>query len=432
MTPSGSRATATVAVLFAVAPSLAPEGALPAAVAARQSIHSSCLRSSASVDTHSASLRLRPAARSGSPKLPRTLSGASVAMSSSSATAGDGSPVRCVDAGCNLLDDMYRGTYHGKGKVRHEPDLDLVLRRAFEKGVTKAINLAWMVKESEKLMENDPRDEDGPVEEIGNIPLVFYTAGVHPNRCAEVFAEKAPSASSGGEGESEWSPKTEEQRQEIEQKLTQLASEGRASGNVVAVGECDINYARLRFCLKDIQKIRLRAQLEVARKTDLPLYLHNRDSGDDLYEMLSESQESALWGIVHSFDESVDVACKFLLLGLYIGINGCSLKTDYNLSVVEQLPLDRIVLETDWPWCDMRPFHAGSKYVEITFPTKKDKQYNRDLGNEHCVKNRTEPCHMAQVAAGIKGAEVKEVAEVCDWKNVHDLFGPLKKKSGGR
>ncbi|KAL7543426.1 hypothetical protein ACHAWF_007391 [Thalassiosira exigua] len=122
---------------------------------------------------------------------------------------------------------------------------------------------------------------------------------------------------------------------------------------------------------------------------------------------------------------------KFLSLGLYIGINGCSLKTDDNLSVVEQLPLDRIILETDCPWCDIRPSHAGSKYVKTTFPTKKDKQYNRDLGKEHCVKNRTEPCHVAQVAeviAGIKGAEVEEVAETCGWKNVHDLFGPLEKK----
>ncbi|KAL7538741.1 hypothetical protein ACHAWF_006196 [Thalassiosira exigua] len=437
MTPSGSRATTAVAVLFVVAPSL------PAAAAARRrSIRALRVPRPRSTRAPSSSAFVRPSVRGrrGFPgPLPGPLLGAPVAMSSSSATEGGDSPLRYVDAGCNLLDDMYSGTYHGK--VRHEPDLDLVLRRAYNKGVAKAISLAGTVDESGELMKmirGLDEDEDGPGgEEVGNIPSVFGTAGVHPTRCAEVFAEKAPSASSE-EQEPNWIPKTEDQRHEIVRKLIQLASEGKASGNVVAVGECGLDYARLHFCPKDIQKIGLRAQLEVARQTDLPLYLHNRDSGDDLYEMLSEFQASMggvpLRGIVHSFDESVDVARKFLSLGLFIGINGCSLKTPENLSVVEQLPLDRIILETDCPWCDIRPSHAGSKYVKTTFPTKKDKQYNRELGKEHCVKNRTEPCHVAQVAevvAGIKGAEVEEVAEVCGWKNVHDLFGPLE-KNGGR
>ena len=71
------------------------------------------------------------------------------------------------------------------------------------------------------------------------------------------------------------------------------------------------------------------------------------------------------------------------------------------------------------------------QHVKTTFPTKKEKQYTRELGKEFCVKNRTEPCHVAQIAeiiAGIKDVEVEQVVDVC-YKDVHDLFGSLEKKT---
>jgi TatD DNase family protein len=59
------------------------------------------------------------------------------------------------------------------------------------------------------------------------------------------------------------------------------------------------------------------------------------------------------------------------------------------------------------------------------YPTMKEKKYNRELG--YCVKNRTEPCHVIQVArvvAGVKGVNIDNVVKVCN-QNVHDLFGSL-------
>lgn len=50
-------------------------------------------------------------------------------------------------------------------------------------------------------------------------------------------------------------------------------------------------------------------------------------------------------------------------LGLYVGLNGCSFKTEDNCRVVEAVRLDRLMLETDGPWCEVRPTHEGWKYL---------------------------------------------------------------------
>lgn len=335
-----------------------------------------------------------------------------------------------VDAGANLLDSMYQGSYHGK--KRHEPDLDIVLQRSYNNGIRHVISLAGTTKESEDLQalieQLDATDCDDKVS-------VFGTVGIHPTRCAEEFAKEI---SHHTDEIAQWVPKTEQQQKEIVDNLISLANKGKSSGNVVAIGECGLDYARLQFCPKDIQQIGLRAQLEVAIKTKLPLYLHNRESGEDLYSILSEYQDRlnfdksypGIRGIVHSFDESTDIAKQFISMGLYIGINGCSLKTSENLATVKDIPLGSIILETDCPWCDIRVTHSGYSYVKTTFPSKKEKQYNRDVGKEFCVKNRTEPCHVLQVAeviAGVKELDVIQVLDTC-CSNVFDLFGAIVQK----
>ena len=65
-------------------------------------------------------------------------------------------------------------------------------------------------------------------------------------------------------------------------------------------------------------------------------------------------------GVVHSFTGSQEELEELLTkTPFYIGINGCSLKTKENLEVVAKIPLDKIMLETDCPWCEVRPTHAG-------------------------------------------------------------------------
>jgi TatD DNase family protein len=66
---------------------------------------------------------------------------------------------------------------------------------------------------------------------------------------------------------------------------------------------------------------------------------------------------------VHSFTGTAEEMRELMDLGLYIGINGCSFKTAENCEVVKGVELSRLMIETDGPWCEVRPSHEGWKYL---------------------------------------------------------------------
>ncbi len=123
------------------------------------------------------------------------------------------------------------------------------------------------------------------------------------------------------------------------------------------------------------------------------MFLHNRNTGGDFVRLLCEHKHKAVAsGVVHSFDGSLQEAQEIIQLGFNIGINGCSLKTEENLQVVKEIPVESLMIETDAPWCDIRPTHASFKHIkkEIVeaFETKKKERF--ELGK--MVKGRNEPC----------------------------------------
>jgi len=313
-------------------------------------------------------------------------------------------PNRYVDIGANLLDPMFTGNY--RGKERHPSDFDEVLHRAWDSSLDKIVITAGTLEECKAALELARKISTTPTTDVSSSSIstkrIFSTVGVHPTRCNE-FGE------------------TEEDLERHLEELRIVCRDGMKDGTVVALGELGLDYARTVFCDKEMQKRGFLAQLRLADETGLPLFLHNRDTGDDLYNMLKEHQGTFTRGVVHSFDGSAELAGKLINdLGLYIGLNGCSLKKQENLDVVKTIPLHRILLETDCPWCDIRATHAGFDFVKTKFPTKTEKKF--EMGS--CVKGRYEPCHIAQVAeviAGVKGISVKELADAC-LKNSNDLF----------
>ena len=112
-----------------------------------------------------------------------------------------------------------------------------------------------------------------------------------------------------------------------------------------------MDYDRLFLSNKELQLKYFEAQLDVAVDVQLPLFLHSRAASED-FERLLKSRLPKLprGGLVHSFTGTMEEMERLVALGLHIGVNGCSLKTEENLAVVRAIPMDRIQIETDGPW----------------------------------------------------------------------------------
>nr|CAH7744086.1 unnamed protein product [Callosobruchus chinensis] len=282
---------------------------------------------------------------------------------------------------------MYSGIYNGSQK--HEPDLQHILQRSWAAGLCKMIITGGNLEESKKAVELTDMDD-----------RLYATVGCHPTRCTEF------------EG-------NETNPDDYLQKLKDtIASK---PGKVVAIGEFGLDYDRTQFCSKDTQKKYFEYQLKLTDYFKLPLFLHCRNAADDLYDILSK--HNGLEGVIHSFDGTSDEAKRFIDLGYHIGLNGCSLKTEENLAVVKTLPVERILFETDCPWCEIRPTHAGYKYIQkenLEMPSVKKEKWKPD----HMVKSRNEPCNIRHVLDIVSAVRNENPDELCDkvYQNTLALF----------
>ncbi|BHF66821.1 TatD DNase [Sparganum proliferum] len=280
-----------------------------------------------------------------------------------------------IDIGANLTDLMFSGIYNGSQK--HTGDLREVLLRAYNAGLEKIIVTCGCLEDLVVAKSLCASDEH-----------LFFTAGIHPTRCQD-FA-KDPIA--------------------CYDKLKSCIKDN--PDRVVAVGECGLDYDREHFCPADVQRTYFEKQLHLAHTTGLPLFLHCRRAHTDLLDLLRKhiSEFGPVTGVVHTFDGTAEQASDFINLGLYVGFNGCSLKLPENLKVVSEVPVERILLETDAPWCDIRPTHAGYQYVKTKFERKKPNKWDAKC----MVAGRNEPANIVQVlevVAAVRGISEDELAE---------------------
>ena len=295
---------------------------------------------------------------------------------------------KMIDIGANLTDPMFRGIYNSS--QRHRDDFDDMLKRARDCGVERMIVTGGSLADSKAALILAQNHEG-----------LFSTVGCHPTRCNEFDIHK-----DGG-------PRA------YLNDMKSLALSDRS--RVVAIGELGLDYDRLHFCDKPTQKKYFETQLDLAADLKLPLFLHNRNSIDDFIDILQRNAHkfSTSKGVVHSFDGSLDDVKRILNLGFYIGINGCSLKTEANLEVVKHIPSDRLMIETDCPWCDIKRTHASFKFVESALERSKNA-----TDSKLAVKNRNEPMNLVQVLevlAAVREEDLDLLAQNV-YENTNKLF----------
>lgn len=128
---------------------------------------------------------------------------------------------------------------------------------------------------------------------------------------------------------------------------------------VVAIGETGLDYFRLTGDL-EWQRERFRNHIRAAIEVDKPLIIHTRAAAEDTIRILREENAQMVGGVMHCFTESLDVAKQAIDLGFYISFSGIvTFKNAANLKeVAKQVPLDRILVETDSPYLAPVPFRG--------------------------------------------------------------------------
>ncbi len=145
----------------------------------------------------------------------------------------------------------------------------------------------------------------------------------------------------------------------VERGLRELAQQKK----VVAIGEIGLDYYR-NLSPRPVQREVFIEQIELANELNLPVIIHNRESTTDMLGILRVHRPKH--GVVHSFLGDLTLAQEFMALGLYLGIGGPLTfpKNEVLRQAVKDIPLDRILVETDCPYLTPVP-HRGRRNEPI-------------------------------------------------------------------
>ncbi len=129
---------------------------------------------------------------------------------------------------------------------------------------------------------------------------------------------------------------------------------------VVGVGEAGLDY-HYDFAPQAAQERNFRAHIEAARRTGLPLVVHTREADEDTARILEEEMAAgAFTGVLHCFSSGRELAERALAFGFHLGIGGILTfrRSEELRAIVRELPLERLLLETDAPYLAPVP-HRG-------------------------------------------------------------------------
>lgn len=238
-----------------------------------------------------------------------------------------------------------------------EPDLSQVLQQAKEASVDKIICVSTELEDMEQVIS------------LAQLPNIYAAIGVHPHEVKKLEDSDLD-------------------------KIRQFAT----SPKVVAIGEIGLDY-HYKHSSEEEQRKWLQKQVNLALEVKLPIIFHNRLSDEDAYNILKPAIQKGLTGVFHCYTSTKEFAKKILDLGFYISFAGILTfqKATALREVAKEVPLDRLLVETDCPYLTPEP-HRGK---------------------------RNEPAYVklvAQTLAAVKGLSLEEIANQTT-ENAHKLFG---------
>jgi TatD DNase family protein len=132
---------------------------------------------------------------------------------------------------------------------------------------------------------------------------------------------------------------------------------------VVAIGEIGLDYYWHKVD-HDTQARVFRAQLELAAEIDKPVIIHSRAAVSDVVAILEDvtPRSARITGTLHSYFDDLEIARRVFAIGFYIGVTGpiTFKKSDRERAIIRQVPLERLLLETDAPFLTPHP-HRGER-----------------------------------------------------------------------
>jgi TatD DNase family protein len=167
---------------------------------------------------------------------------------------------------------------------------------------------------------------------------------------------------------------------------------------VVAVGETGLDFYR-DHSPRDLQRNSFRRHIQLAKETEKPLIIHDRDAHDEVIQIMQEEDAEAAGGVLHCFSGDLEMARKCLDMGFYISFAGPLTypKNDALRAIAQTLPIDVMLVETDCPYLSPQKWRG----------------------------KRCEPAYVrttAEKLAEIKGLSIEDVARITSL-NAWRLFG---------
>ena len=237
-----------------------------------------------------------------------------------------------------------------------DEDRDTLLGEIFSSGICCITDVGASVKSSKSAVALSKK-----------WPQIYAAVGVHPDSTADM----------------------------TEEDIETLRNLARVK-KVVAIGEIGLDYYWDKEG-HDLQKHWFIRQLDLAREMNKPVMIHSREAAADTMEIMKEHGKG-LKGVIHCYSYSLEMAREYVKMGYYIGVGGVvTFKNSKKLKeIVEEIPLESIVLETDCPYLAPTPFR-GKRNSSLYLP------------------------YVVEAIAELKGISAEQVIEQTE-KNARDLY----------